>query len=118
MNKLLVFIGEDIKFNKNEVIERITSIDGIRNTREGDFIGSVFECEYQASGLSLIVRLSDDLETITIDGTDDDSLGFVLKLKKVLSQAISVVDMDYSFYINLSDVDSIEDFKHKIDEGV
>jgi hypothetical protein len=118
MSKLLLFIGENEQFDKDEVVEKITSIGGITNARKGSFIGAVFECEYQVSGLSTIVRLSDDLETITVDGMDDDSLNFVLKLKEVLSQPISVVDMDYSFHIKLSDVSTLDEFKQKIREGV
>ena len=72
MGKLLLFIGENKKFNRREIIEKITSIDGVVNPKSGNFIGAVFECDYQCGGISATVRLSDDLETVTVDGENDE----------------------------------------------
>lgn len=118
MSKLLLFIGENEKFNKDEVIEKISSIDGVVNAKSGNFIGAVFECDYQSEGISSIVRLSDDLETITVDGQDDESLKFVLKVKEVLAQPISMVDMDYSFHFELAAVETVTELKQKMNEGL
>ncbi len=116
MSKLLLFIGENEKFDKDDVIDKITSINGVSNARKGNFIGAVFECEYKEGNLSTIVRLSDDLETIIVDGSGDDSLSFIVKINRLLEQPISVVDMDYSFHIELSSVYSVEDLKKSMVE--
>ena len=118
MSKLLLFIGENEKFDKGEVIEKLTSLGGIKNAREGEFIGAVFECDYERDDFNTIVRLSDDIETITIEGDGDESLDLVLRIKDLLSQPMSVVDMDYSFHVELSSVSSLTEFKKKIEVGV
>ena len=114
MNKLLLFIGENIKFDKNEVIDAITSFKGVKNAREGTFIGSIFECE--VGELNTIIRLSEDLETITFDDLNDEILNFVLKVKSLLVQPISITDMDYNFHIELSEINTLFELKKKINE--
>jgi hypothetical protein len=118
MSKLLLFIGESEKFNKDEVINKISAIDGVVNAKSGNFIGAVFECDYQSEGVSTTVRLSDDFETITVEGQGDESLKFVLKLKEVLAQAISMVDMDYSFHFELASIGTVAELKQKMNEGL
>jgi len=117
MSKLLVFVGENIKFDKEKTIQAIEGIDGVFDIKEGRFIGAVFECCYRYNDATTIVRLSDDLETISIDGLEDVSLDFSLKLRDVLGQSVSAIDMDYSFHISLDDVSSIKEFQKIISVG-
>jgi hypothetical protein len=118
MSKLLLFIGENKKFDKDEVVQKITSVDGVENAKTGTFIGAVFECDYQYEGITTTVRLSDDLETITVEGENNGSLNFVLKVKELLSQPVSIVDMDYSFHFELSTVNTLAELKQKMNEGM
>ncbi|WP_274879567.1 hypothetical protein [Vibrio harveyi] len=118
MSKLLLFIGENEQFDKDTVVQQIRKIVGVRNDKEGNFIGSAFEAEYAVNNESYIVRLSDDLETITVDGIDDNSLDFVLQLKTLLMIPLQVVDMDYSFHLELANVNSLVQLKEEIRKGV
>lgn len=118
MSKLLLFIGENEQFDKDAVVKQISSMAGIKNAKKGNFIGSVFEAEYCKGNDSYIIRLSDDLETITVDGIDDNSLNFILLLKDGLNDSLQVVDMDYSFHIDLSNVATLSQFKEGMNQGV
>lgn len=104
MSSLLIFTTAEKSFDKDEAIKAISAMDGVSNTKEGKFIGAVFECDYTSNGNSTIVRLSDSLKTITAQGLWDESLDFALKLKDTLSQPLSVVDLDYSFHIELNNI--------------
>ena len=114
MSKLLLFIGENVRFDEAAAVAAIESIAGVRNARRGKFIGAIFECEYGENGESTIVRISEDRETITVEGVDDLSLGFALKLKSALNCPLSVVDLDYSFHIDLAEVRSLKEFRDRI----
>jgi hypothetical protein len=118
MSKLLIFIGENVKFDKAETIKALKSLDGIVESRAGQFIGAIFECEIQRSNYRTIVRLTADLETITIEGTSDDSLSLALEINEALEVSTSVVDMDYSFHIEMASVSNLDDFKKAISGGV
>ena len=111
MSKLLIYIGENKKFDVPNTIRAISSIAGVSNTREGKFIGALFECEYVLHGMVTIVRISDDAETVTVEGLGDESLDFALKLQSVLPVSLSAIDMDYSFNVKLSDYETINDLK-------
>lgn len=111
MSKLLIFVGENIKFDKEKTIRAIKGIDGVFDAKEGKFIGAIFECQYRYNDETTIVRLSDDLETVTAEGLGEDSLDFALKLKDVLDQPVSAIDMDYSFHVALKDIGSVKDFQ-------
>lgn len=114
MSKLLIYIGENEKFDVTNTINAITSIKGISNPREGNFIGAIFECEYTLQRLTTIIRISDDAETVTVEGLGDESLDFALRLQSVLSVPLSAIDMEYSFNIKLSDYETVADLKSAI----
>ena len=114
MSSLLIFITAEKPFDKNEVIKAISALDGVSNAREGEFIGAVFECDYTSNGNSTIVRLSESLKSISTEGLWDESLDFAFKLKDVFPQPLSVVDVDYSFHIELNNISDINEFKREI----
>jgi hypothetical protein len=114
MSKLLIYIGENQKFDVPNTINAITSIAGVSNTRKGKFIGAIFECEYTLQGLTTIVRISDDAETVTIEGLGDESLDFALKLQSVLPVTLSAIDMEYSFNVKLSNYKAVSELKSAI----
>ena len=118
MSKLLIFIGENEKFNEDEIVKKLTLLDGVKNPRKGDFIGAIFECDYQQGKFNTIIRLSDDAQTITVEGSGDESLMVVLKINDFINEAISVVDMDYSFHVELASINNLSELKKKIEDGV
>src|SRR5688572_2383619 len=103
MSKLLIYIGECKCFDLGRTAMAIAAIDGVSNIRQGNFIGAVFECDYSYAGRVTIVRISKDLETITVEGLGEEATDFASKLQQSLPEPpLPVVDMDYSFNLELS----------------
>lgn len=107
MSKLLIYIGEGIKFDLDETISAIKDIDGVTDAKSGDFIGAVFECAF-ADG-DVIVRISKDCETITTDGSGRNPVDFIVKLQERLSMDLSVIDMNYSFNLEVRKFSSADE---------
>lgn len=114
MSKLLIYIGENKKFDVDATINAITSISGVSKARKGNFIGAIFECEYTYAGLNTIIRISPEAEMVTVEGLGDDSLSFALELQWALSVDLSAIDMNYNFDVALRDFESVEELRHAI----
>lgn len=114
MSKLLIYIGENEKFDFESTVPVISSIDGVSNPKIGKFIGAIFECEFTKSGQSTIVRISPELETITVEGLDDSSLEFAIEFQKRVSMELHAIDMDYSFNVSLKNLATVSDFRRAI----
>lgn len=114
MSKLLIFIGENQKFDVDAAISAITSMSGVSNARRGNFIGAIFECEYSHQGSNTIVRISPEAETITAEGLGDDALSFAIELQRILPVDLNAIDMSYSFNVALRDFKSVADLKQAI----
>lgn len=114
MSKLLIYIGENEKFDFDSTVAAISSIDGVNNPKVGKFIGAIFECEYTNGGLSTIVRISPELETITVEGLDDNSLEFAIEFQKRTAMELHAIDMDYSFNVSLKNIATVPEFRHEI----
>lgn len=118
MNKLLIYIGENEKFNVETTIGSIMSMGGTTKARRGNFIGAIFECEYTANGCNTVVRISPEAETVTAEGLGDESLAFALELQSVLSVPLHAIDMEYSFNVPLSRFESILELRRAISAGM
>jgi hypothetical protein len=114
MSKLLIYIGEKMKFDVEPTISAITSMSKVLSPRRGNFIGAIFECEYVANGYNTIVRISPEVETITVEGLGDESLDFALELQKRLTVSLHAIDMDYTFNVALRDFNSVAEFRKAI----
>lgn len=114
MSKLLIYIGENEKFDFESTVSAISSIDGVSNPKVGKFIGAIFECEYTESGQSTIVRISPELETITVEGLGDNALEFAIQFQKRVSMALHAIDMDYIFNVSLKNIATVPEFKREI----
>jgi hypothetical protein len=106
MNKLLIYIGENRRFDLNSTVFAMTSIDGVCNARRGNLIGAAFKCNYSHAGRTTNVRISEDLETVTVEGLRDESTDFAVKFLQLIPEQLHVVDMDYSFELTLSEFKS------------
>ena len=96
-----MYIGEGEIFDVNATVNALAQIEGIFNIREGNFIGAVMECEYTLDGRTTIVRLSKDLETVTVDGLGAESMDFAVRFQRALPiPALHVIDMDCSFNLD------------------
>lgn len=111
MSKLLIYLGENKKFDINQIVGGISSILGVSNFKVGDFIGAILECEYSLNGSSTIVRMSKDAETLTIEGVGDEAIDFALKIQRLLPYPLFMMDMEYNFNIRLLDYNSLAEIR-------
>ncbi len=58
-----------------------------------------------------IIRLSDDLDDVTIHGAGVASLALAINLQKSYPEKLRIIDLDYSFDFDLLGVDSLEDIR-------
>ena len=68
MQLLILFIGENERFDQNQLVDIAKNVPGVENIREGKFVGSILEFEFSEGEDFTTVRLSDDRETISISG--------------------------------------------------
>ncbi len=120
MNSLIVCGEAGFKFDEDKVFQTLKDIPGVYNLERGDLVGAVLQCEYEFDGDQTIVRLSGDLESITIAGTGDASLQVALELQRREEQPLFVTDFGYGFNFSLKEVRTIEAIKEKMvaSEGV
>lgn len=114
MSKLLIYIGEKQAFDLEKTADAIQSIEGVKNARHGQFIGAVFECEYTFEQETTVVRISNDIETVTVEGIGREATDFAVKLQSRLALPLNVIDMEYSFNLRLSDFASGEELASAI----
>ncbi|NEN92650.1 MAG: hypothetical protein F6K48_28625 [Okeania sp. SIO3H1] len=47
MQLLILFIGENERFDQNKLVDIVKNIPGIENIREGEFVSSILEFEFR-----------------------------------------------------------------------
>ena len=114
MQLLILFIGENEKFDKNKLVDIAKEIPGVENIREGEFVGSILEFEFSEKEDFTTVRLSGDRETISISGLGNASLKIALSIQKRYPKPIIAVDSDYSFELVLDKINSLNQLRQKI----
>ncbi|WP_066593512.1 hypothetical protein [Sphingomonas pruni] len=108
-NKMLIFIGPDQAFDTEAVDRIIGSLAGCAITRLGARIGAVQQYLVAQESDELIVRISSDMETVTIDGPVGHLSALIaLSLQAGLSFPIHVTDMGYNFDLPISGFASAE----------
>ncbi len=117
MQLLILFIGENEKFDKNKLVDIAKDIPGVENIREGEFVGSILEFEFSEGEDFTTVRLSGDRETINISGLGNASLKIALSIQKRYPKPIIAVDSDYSFELVLNKINSLNQLRQKILES-
>lgn len=120
MNSLIVCGKAGFRFDEDKVFRNLEELPGSLNLERGDFVGAVLQCEYEFNGDHTIVRLGDDLESITIAGTGDASLQVALELQRREEQPLFVTDFGYDFNFSLKDIHTVDAIKEKMlaSEGV
>ncbi len=108
MTKLLIYIGENQKFDVEMAIDAIAAMSGTTKARRGNFIGAIFECTYGYAGVNTVIRMSEDAETISAEGLHRSSLSFAIELQRALSVDLNATDMEYSFCVALRNFQTLE----------
>jgi hypothetical protein len=102
MTKFLLYIVDQDKYDLNAAVELIKSIDEISNSRQGEFIGAVFECIYKMNAEEAVVRISKLEDVITIDGSREIALDFSLKFQDKYPKILALTNEHLTFNISLA----------------
>jgi hypothetical protein len=117
MKTLLLFLSKNEQFDPQEIALILQEIPGTNNLKEGKFVGSILECEFSDENDFTLIRLSDDLETITISGMGNASLKISLEIQKRYPKPIRLIDSDYTFDLRLEKIISVSELRQKILEA-
>jgi len=60
------------------------------------------------------VRISETEETVTIDGVESDALKFAFEMQMNYPESIRIIDMNYSFDVDVSRFTTEEDFIEEV----
>ena len=108
-NKLLIFIGPDQAFDIGIVDHIIGSLSGCAITQLGAGIGAVQQYLIAQGSDEHIVRISSDMETVTIDGpVGYQAAVLALSLQAGLSLPIRITDMGYNYDLPIGEFASAE----------
>ena len=117
-HSLLIYIDENTKFDRSEVIQAISSIEGTYNisiTQENSADEKTFDyvlfCFYDFREESIEVRVDRDLKYICLRSFSTAALNFALELQRKLNISLFTTDCDYSFLGKLDDITSLEELE-------
>jgi hypothetical protein len=111
MKSLLLYLAENERFDSVKIRLIFKDIMLPNSLKEDGLIGVIIEGEFRDRDDFTIVRLSDDLETISIDGLGDASLKLALEIQKYYPKPIQVIDSEYNFDISLETRISVGQFR-------
>lgn len=114
MDFLLLYIGEGIRFDREEVKRVLRDIPGIRNLEERAGVGWWLQAQLDEGNDSTIIRLVTDEESISISGSGDASLKAAVEIQAGMELSLRLVDIDYSFDLPLRDLRSTEELRKAI----
>jgi hypothetical protein len=118
MNALMIFINERETFAPDKLRRILASIPGVRNLDGPNFGDSPVACDYDFADDKTTLRLSNNLQTISIHGLGYASLKLALELQHRETCPLRVTDWGYDFEFSLQSVRTIEEMLQKIDAEV
>ncbi|MBI2840519.1 MAG: hypothetical protein HYX75_19540 [Acidobacteria bacterium] len=114
MDFLLLYIGEGMRFDREEVKRVFRELPGVRNFEERAGVGWWLQAHLDEGNDSTIIRLVTDEESISVSGSGDASLKAAVAIQAGMKVSLRVVDVDYSFDLPLRDLRSTEDLRKAI----
>jgi hypothetical protein len=117
MQMLLLYNDENRPFAADVIRNVFKSEKGFQDVRSEGLVGSVVEADYVDGRDSTIVRLSDNLETISLSGTSDTAIRAALALQGHLQEPLHIIDLDYSFDLVLKDFAGIDELRSAISDA-
>ena len=124
-HSLLIYIDEHTKFDRNEIIQAISSIEQTHNilvTKENSEEEKIFSyvlfCYYDIGEESVTIRVDTDVESIFVKSFSRAALNFALNLQQVLNGSLFATDSDYSFVCQLDKISSIKEFENVVSQGI
>lgn len=117
MQFLFIYKGKDQKFNPEKLKRELAAIEGVSNINGENLTDSIVACDCSYNGYSTIVRLLDDLETVTTSRINDASFYLASELQKRESQPLRIFDDNYNFHFSIKGIRSPEELERKANEG-
>lgn len=114
MSTLLIYIGENERFDANKVKRDLEQVPGVEKLQVDNFGSSLLQCDYNFNGDSTILRLADDLAIISVDGTGDASLQIALELQKREERQLHLTNYNYVFDLPLNNIHSVDELRREI----
>lgn len=109
-NKLLIYIDQDHAFDARAVDAAVTSLSDWNVDRLGPGIGAIQQYLCTQGNCELMLRISDDVQTVTIDGHPDASRAtLALLLETACPNRLRMTDMGFNFDLKLGDYASAEE---------
>ncbi len=117
MQMLLLFNSDNRPFDVERIHDIFRSESKFHEVRFNTPGGSVIEADYIDGQDSTIVRLGDDLETVSLSGQTDAALHAALIVQSHLQSPIRIIDLDYAFDLVLSHFKDIDELRSAIDNA-
>jgi hypothetical protein len=117
MQMLLLLNSDNRPFTVEQIHEAFQSESRFHEVRFNTPGGSAIEADYVDGQDSTIVRLDDDLETVSLSGQTDAALRAALILQRHLQGQLRIIDLDYAFDLVLSDFKDIDELRTAIDNA-
>lgn len=108
-DKILIFLGPNEAFDPAAVEQAIMSLADWTVIEIGPGIGAVSQYRCVRDDIELIVRLSADAETVTVNGyLERPAALFALAFQSGISSPLRITDMGYNFDLSLREFTDAE----------
>lgn len=117
MQWFLLYTQDSRPFAVDAIQQIFQSENRFYDVRFNEPGGAAIEADYVEENDSTIVRLSGNLETMSLSGTSDAALRVALILQRRLQAPLRIIDLDYSFDLALEDFRTVEELRTAIDDA-
>lgn len=124
-DSLLIYLDENTKFDRSEIIQAISSIEGtydisITQDNSADEVKFkyVLLCEYCKGTEITTVRVDNNLESIFVERVGNAAFNFAFDLQQKINVDLTATDCDYSFVCKLSQIKSVEELEMVYDKRI
>lgn len=102
LDKILIFLGHNEDFDPFSVERAVTSLTDWTVTQTRTGIGAVTQYLCVRGDIELVILLSADAETVTVNGyLELPAALFALAFQSGISSPIRITDIVYKFYLSL-----------------
>lgn len=116
MDALLIVLGEHVRFDAGKILHDLQDIPGVSEIKTAGSFDSIIECRYEYDNDITTVRLSTGGEVISARGIGDASLQVAIELQRREEKPLRVFNQSWDFDFLLKSIDTLEEFKQKIQE--
>lgn len=97
MQFLMMYISETAEFGVDDVKSAFQSVAGVSEVRENNLVACALECDFSWGEETVIARLAEDRQSVSVDRTGEASRRFALEFQRQYGQPLHLIDEDYTF---------------------